>query len=73
MTAKTRLFVAETNERGQVVWVWRYDEDQGVAHPIHDALTQLTGLEKSRVEFSGAPSAEIIKWLQTSAKSTTAH
>lgn len=64
MIEKPTLFVAETSEQGQVVYVWQYQEERGVAQPVRQAAAQLELVNRGNATFSGAPAAEIINWLK---------
>ena len=61
MNIEHQLFIAETNERGDVIWVWRKSEGSGPARPIRHPSRHLTSVETAQV--SGAPRAAIIQWL----------
>ena len=64
MAGKSPHFVAETNERGSVVWVWRHDPFCRSAHPIRNPSRHLPDTQKRETSFSGAPPEAIIEWLQ---------
>ena len=69
MGKDTPLFVAETNEHGEVVWVWRSESQGGRPRAVKTPARHLG--ETGTARFSGAPSAEIIDWLARRADQST--
>lgn len=53
-------FIAETDARGEVVWVWRKASSERIARPIMDASACFH--ELSAAEFSGAAPKAISEW-----------
>lgn len=55
-------FIAETDEAGQVVWVWRFGPDDRVAKPVQPPCAHLVAL--GQADFFGAPEASMKDWLK---------
>ena len=55
------MLVAEVDEEGRVIWVWRYDAGAASAKPMQHGKAVSAGL--SSYETFGAPRQAIYDWI----------
>ena len=63
------LFIAETDERGEVIWVWQHIRALGTTRPIRHPSKHLGEIETA--QFSGASRHSIIEWLSNDCASSS--
>jgi hypothetical protein len=60
MPKKTQ-FIAETDETGKVIWLWRCNSDDRMPRPVNSLAGLRPELQKSKVEGSSVEAA--LNWL----------
>ena len=58
------LFVAETNDSGDIAWVWVQDEAARPARPVKRIGRHLSSATRRGSRFAGATPEAIIAWMR---------